>query len=588
MVVVGSSWVEINYWSNSIGNGVSAQIRLLGKSTQNVSANASRIDYKWQKRLTGSGSAYNNNTQAYSMTMTGHSASWNMVLGTVSTTSWVDIGETGDYWSDVVHNADGTCTVNYTATGYRFNGTAFSESGTFTLPTIARASRPTVTPDPLTVGDALTINTNRASSSFTHTITLAFDSFSTTIRNVGTTAMWDASEQYMMPYMDTWEKTVTVTCVTYNGSTVIGTTTTTFKLRVDTTKYKPVITFGTATDADSTTAALETAGSFIKGYSQISIPVSARVNLSTYGETIKKISVTLGEITQEAAMDATSGTLNFLATVSTATLTATATDSRGYSVTSTKTLTLIEYEPITLSSVNLERVNQNGDPTETGDYLRYTITGTAFLGSFGQANNHILIGSTSKLATDTSYGPWITEQNYITSGSGAVAEYAITGITVGTYVSSQQYDVVFGLQDALSPASSGAIRVHEGVPVFSWGPDFFDIYGQLHIHSREDVSNSIAIDHNGGGLSGILRTQWFTSASVSCAANWASSVSIAVTVPDGYTYVGVISTCSNGNIIPCYCNTGALVGGQATVWWRNPTGSALTATFSVNVLFIRT
>ena len=45
MVLVGANWTEINYWSNSIGNNVSAQIRLLGKSTQSVSANTSRIDF---------------------------------------------------------------------------------------------------------------------------------------------------------------------------------------------------------------------------------------------------------------------------------------------------------------------------------------------------------------------------------------------------------------------------------------------------------------------------------------------------------------------------------------------------------------
>lgn len=587
MVYVGSNWTEINYWSNSIGNNVSAQIRLLGKSTQSISANTSRIDFKWQKRLTGSGSAYNNNTQSYSMTMAGHSASWNMVLGTVTSTSWVDIGETADYWSDIAHNADGTCSITYTASGYRFNGTTFSESGTITLPTIPRASKPTVTPDPLTVGDALTISTNRASSSFTHDITISFDDFSTTISNVGTSAIWDASEQYMMPYMDTWQKTVTVTCVTYNGSTNIGTTTTTFTLQVDTSKYKPVITFGTYSDTDSTTAALETAGTFIKDYSRLSVPVTARVNINTYGETIKTLAVSLGGVSQSQPINAGSGTMTFTATVHTATLTATATDSRGYSVTETRTLTLIDYEPIIISSVEIERVNQNGDQTETGIYLSYKIKGKAFLGSFGQAVNTIRVATASKLASASSYDEWVVEQTVTTQGAG-YADYEITGITVGTYSASTQYDVIFGLQDALSPASSGAVRVHEGVPVVAWGADHFDVYGTFHIHNRDDVTDYISIDHNGGGLSGILKTQWFTSASVSCTANYAASVDITVTIPTGYTYVGVIATCSNGNIVPCYCNTGALVNGKATVWWRNPTGSTLSATFSINVLFIRT
>ena len=587
MVLVGANWTEINYWSNSIGNNVSAQIRLLGKSTQSVSANTSRIDFKWQKRLTGSGSAYNNNTYPYSMTMTGHSASWNMTLGTVTSTSWVDIGETADYWSGIAHNADGTCSITYTASGYRFNGTAFSESGTITLPTIPRASKATVSPNPLTVGNTLTINTNRASSSFTHTVVITVGDYSYTMTNVGDSATWNASELVMMPYMDTWQKTGTVAVTTYSGANQIGSVqTTTFTLQVNTTKYKPVITFGTFSDADSTTSALETAGTYIKDYSQLSVPITARVNLNTYGETIRTLSVTLGNVTRTETINAESGTLSFLATVSTATLTATATDSRGYSVTETRTLTLVDYEPITISSVEIERVNQNGDQTETGEYLSYKIKGKAFLGSFGQAVNTIRVATASKLASASSYGAWVVEQTVTTQGAG-YADYEITGITVGTYSASTQYDVIFGLQDALSPASSGAVRVHEGVPVAAWGADHFDVYGTFHIHDRDDVTKYVSIDHNGGGLSGILKTQWFTSASVTCTANWAGNVDVSVTVPTGYTFVGVIAACSNGNVVPCYCNSG-LVNGVVSVWWRNPTGSNMNATFSVNVLFIRT
>ena len=275
-----------------------------------------------------------------------------------------------------------------------------------------------------------------------------------------------------------------------------------------------------------------------------------------------------------------------MATASTATLTATATDSRGYSVTETRTLTLVDYEPITISSVEVERVNQNGDQTETGEYLSYKIKGKAFLGSFGQAVNTIRVATASKLASASSYGAWVVEQTVTTQGTG-YADYEITGITVGTYSASTQYDVIFGLQDALSPASSGAVRVHEGVPVAAWGSDHFDVYGTFHIHDRDDVTKYVSIDHNGGGLSGILKTQWFTSESVTCTANWAGNVDVSVTVPTGYTFVGVIAVCSNGNVVPCYCNSG-LVNGVVSVWWRNPTGSNMNATFSVNVLFIRT
>ena len=80
----------------------------------------------------------------------------------------------------------------------------------------------------------------------------------------------------------------------------------------------------------------------------------------------------------------------------------------------------------------------------------------------------------------------VDEQTVTTSGSG-FAQFTINGITVGTYLSSTQYDIVFRLEDALTARQSGAVRIHEGIPVYAWGKDHFDVYGEFHIHDRDDV-----------------------------------------------------------------------------------------------------
>lgn len=355
-------------------------------------------------------------------------------------------------------------------------------------PTIPRASKPSYSSNPLTIGQTQTITTNRASNDFTHTLVLSMGDYSETLSNVGASTAWTPTAAALMQYMDTWQKEVTVTCTTYNGSTQIGSSTTSFTLQVDTSVYKPVITWGTATDTNATTSALETAGSFIKSYSNLQIPVTATPNNTTYGDTVDTLTVALGNVSQRSAAGGLSVMVNFMANgITTATLTATATDSRGYSVTATKTLTLIDYSAIVIESIEVARVNANGDPTETGEYVKYTIKGSAFLGSFGQATNSIRVRTKSKLASAADYGSWVDEQTVVTSGSG-FAQFTIVGITVGTYLSSTQYDLIFRLEDALTARQSLAVVVHEGIPVAAWGKYHFDVYGTFHIHDRDDVT----------------------------------------------------------------------------------------------------
>lgn len=504
----------------------------------------------------------------------------------------------GSYTQTVNHNADGSKTVGFSAqivtgTDQRNYGvvwvTSSASSSSQALTTIPRASKPTVSSSTLTIGSTQVINTNRAADSFTHTIKVELGSYAVTMTSVGASVQWIADTATMMPYMSKYQQTVTVTCTTYSGSTQIGTAqTTTFTLKVDTAVYKPVITFGNAVDTNETTAALEKTSQFIKGYSNLSVLVSVRSNNTDYGDKVASLKVELGGASQSKSINATSGEMTFTANaITVAQLKATATDNRGYSVTATKSIALINYSAITIESVKVARVNQNGDSTETGEYIKYTIKGNAYLGSFGQQTNTIRVRTRSKLAKESSYGSWVTEQTVTTSGNG-VAQFTITGITVGTYLSTTQYDVIFRLEDALSARQlSDSVRIHEGIPVYAWGETHFDVYGAFHIHDRDDVTKYITLDFNGGGLNGILRTQWFTSASVSCAANDAGSVSIPITVPDGYKFIGIIGVCSNGAVVPCYSNSSSITNGQVTVWWRNPTGSSMTCTFSVNVLLIR-
>ena len=500
---INSSWKEVEWWQDDTNNAnQKVRWRLIARCEEDVEDNSSDVYFWVQKRITNGdqGWAEYPTYKDMEVTCTGansdtHRATMSWTFGRCESTTWSDAdGDYSDaYWSNVKHNADGTLTVRAYIEGDRV--TSSSDIDTYvdlTLPRIPRASTATVATNPLTIGGTQVISTNRASSSFTHTVAISMGDYSVTYTGVGASVSWVTDAATLMPYMDSWQKTVTIRTTTYNGSTSLGTTTTTFKLQVDTSVYKPVITFGSPTDSNATTSALESSGKFIKGYAQLSQLVSVASNDTTYGDKVARLQVTLGSTTQTVVINASSGSMTFTATVTQATVTAVAQDNRGYSVTKTYTLDVFDYQPITISSVEVERVNANGDPTETGVYLAYTIKGKVFQGNFGQASNSITVKTASKSASASSYDPDVTEKTVTPSGSG-YADYTITGITVGTYSSSSQFDVIFKLTDALTTASSIAVRIHEGVPVVAWGEDHFDVYGTFHIHDRADVTKWIGL-----------------------------------------------------------------------------------------------
>lgn len=502
-VNINSTWKEIEWWEDSTNDpDQKVRWRVIARCVENVEGNYSNVYFYIQKRITNGNEGHANYPATKSMAITTgsgstyHSATISWTFGECRSTAWADADGTytDAYWGQVYHNADGTATIRAHITGDRV--TASFSIDTYVdlvLPTIPRASTATVSSSTLTIGNTQVISTNRASDSFTHTVQISMDDYSVTYTGVGASVSWIADTAALMPYMDTWQQKVTIRTTTYSGSTNIGTTTTTFTLQVDTSVYKPVITFGAPTDTNATTSALESSGKFIKGYAQLSQLVSVASNDTTYGDKVVRLQVTLGNTTQNANINASSGSLTFTAAVTQATVTAVATDNRGYSVTKTYTLDVFDYSPITVSSVEVARVNANGDPTETGVYLAYTIKGKVFQGNFGQASNSVTVKTASKSASASSYDPDVTEQTVTPSGSG-YADYTITGITVGTYSSSSQFDVVFKLTDAMTTASSIAVRVHEGVPVAAWGSDHFDIYGEFHVHDREDVLKYITLN----------------------------------------------------------------------------------------------
>lgn len=98
--------------------------------------------------------------------------------------------------------------------------------------TAARASTPTLSASSVQMGKAVTITTNRASSSFTHTLKYTLNGTTATIATgVGASYAWTVPDLVsLMP--NATSGTATITCDTYSGSTKIGSKTVSLKITV--------------------------------------------------------------------------------------------------------------------------------------------------------------------------------------------------------------------------------------------------------------------------------------------------------------------------------------------------------------------
>ena len=151
----------------------------------------------------------------------------------------------GTYWIaenktfTVDHNEDGTgeATIYWKWGVYAYTSFVVgyqNPSGSFkiSLPTIARASVPTLSASTVRMNDVLTITTNRKSSSFTHTLSYAFAGTTATIATgVGESHPWRVPD-LADKINNATSGPMTITCVTYNGSTAVGTKTVSLTVQV--------------------------------------------------------------------------------------------------------------------------------------------------------------------------------------------------------------------------------------------------------------------------------------------------------------------------------------------------------------------
>lgn len=338
--------------------------------SQSVANNTSSVTVKVQ--LVSTGSSYTiNSTASKSGSVTINGTKYSFTF-----TAALSGNQTKTLYTKpvtITHNADGskscafaaTIGINVTLGGTYYGDVTASGSGTFD--TIPRATTPTLSASSVNMGDSITISMPRASSAFDHTLTYSFGGASGTIgSDLGTSKAWTVPLSLASQIPSGTSGTCTITCKTYNGSTLIGTKTVSFKAVVP---ASVVPTISAVSMAETVSGLAAQFGAYVQGKSKIKITTTA---VGAYGSTIKSYKTNVDGKDYSGAAP-TTGTLSG----GSKTVTITVTDSRGRTAKTTKTLTVVAYSAPTIPTLTAVRALQDGTDNYEGRYgkiaLKFTI-----------------------------------------------------------------------------------------------------------------------------------------------------------------------------------------------------------------------
>ncbi|MGT2564241.1 DUF859 family phage minor structural protein [Streptococcus viridans] len=252
------------------------------QGSQSITDNTSTVN--WRMTVSRTGAYYTHNHQGdstLSLNLDGSNVHY-------SYPTWETSGE--EYTlasgsSTIAHNADGTKTLPISCTFNPNNGLhgTITVTASLSLTTIPRSSSVSVSSG--VIGSAVTININRQSSSFRHTVRYAWAGKSGTIAsNVDASTSWTIPLDFANDIPNSASGTGTVYVDTYSGSTKTGTQSTTFTASVPA-NVKPTFTGVSLSDLNGAAQNLiPKSDTFIQVISNIKVAFNGAVG--SYGSSI--------------------------------------------------------------------------------------------------------------------------------------------------------------------------------------------------------------------------------------------------------------------------------------------------------------
>jgi len=443
---------------------------------QSIPSNSSAITGKlFLQSMDGYGAMYAPASNAGSMTINGERRTW--TNSSDLSANQKKLLFAGD-WT-IPHNADGTKSFSFSATyniNVTFNGVFYGNitvSGSGTLNTIPRTSSISVSPSTINFGDKTRIHINRASGSFTHTLTFKWgDSeniFADKINYVDTdiTPSIDLS-RYLPNDTSGWG---TIVCDTYSGGTKIGSSSA--KLTINTvndSRFQPVINGFTISEGNPevTTAV---GAIYVQSKSKLKVDVDASSKMYS---TISKIETKVGNATYTGSsimsgFVAESGDLNIIVTV---------TDSRGYQATSSKSINLAPYNnpTTTISALRRKDAQEIVDITWSGTSKAIGVENTmGYKIEYQIINNSWILIESNSSATKESWSGKIAKD--------AIAIDKVYNIRITMYDEFMSTISTTVIPVAQVPMSWGTTGASVG-KVFEEGGAPFQVAGNVSINGK--------------------------------------------------------------------------------------------------------
>lgn len=480
MALQTNTWVTGDYAYQSWSNGYKIHLTLTEEST-NTANNTSVVSYKfWISN--GSNNRFTDNSWSWSISIGGQTIAinnFNFYVYPYNVTQTIKEGQI-----TVTHNSDGSLNMPYNVSvpnvksSNKYGPPAMALSGTWALTTIPRASG--VSCSTANIGTAPTITISSASSSFTHKLTYTFGSLSGTIveRTSATVYTdWVLPTEFYSQIGSATSGVGTIYCYTYNGSTLIGTSSCQFTAKVNGSINSPTIT-ATITDNNSVTRALTGDSSvLVRYYSTAYVSMTATAQ---NGATLTRQSITNGNTTYTT-------TPATFANVESGVFSLSATDSRGFTTTVGRNL---ETAGKFVSYVRLTCNMENTRPDASGN-MDVRCIGNFFNGSFGAVENTITVQYRYKIIGGT-YSGWNT-MTVVKNGNtyGAYASFTIPDFD---YHASYAFECQ--AVDKLATVSSAESSL-KSMPVFHWGENDFVFEVPVTVKGDTNITGDLRLKGDG-------------------------------------------------------------------------------------------
>jgi len=466
------------------------------QGSQSITANTSTVN--WRVTVSRTGAYYTHNHQGdstLSLNLDGSNVHY-------SYPTWETSGE--EYTlasgsSTISHNADGTKKLPISCTFNPNNGLhgTITVSASLSLTTIPRSSSVSVSPG--VIGSSVTININRQSSSFKHTVRYSWAGKSGTIAtNVDTSATWSIPIDFANDIPNSASGTGTIFVDTYSGNTKTGTQSTTLTASVPA-NVKPTFTGVSLSDLNGAAQNLIPNGNtFIQVISNIKVAFNGAVG--SYGSSITGYYAEI--VGKNQSTSSNSGSLGIMNYHGTIKIRASVSDSRGrWSDTKEVSVTVLEYFAPALSF----SIARTGSTSSTLTVTRNAkIAPLAVSGS--QKNTMTLTFKVARLGTtnfqvDTgpATGSWTSISTLVNSQANLA----------GNYLANQSWVVIGTLEDKFT-RSDFMVNVATESVVLSYDRSGVGV-NKIRERGALDVKGDIFVDDkpiqqyrltdNNGGLS---------------------------------------------------------------------------------------